>query len=116
VAFVSAFELAPAFTGEPWQDDDSDGVPNYLEFLNGTNPQDAASAVRLFTQRAGTQPRLQFHAVPGRSYVVQISDRMPPGGWLTLTNIPPASGTRTIELLDNICPTNRFYRIFSPAP
>lgn len=116
VAFVSAFELAPAFTGEPWQDDDSDGVPNYIEFLNGTNPHDAASAVRLFTQRAGTQPRLQFHAVPGRSYVVQISDRMPPGGWLTLTNIPPASGTRTIELLDNISPTNRFYRIFSPAP
>ena len=39
VALSADFPLEPGFVGQPWADDDGDGVCNYVEWLNGTNPE-----------------------------------------------------------------------------
>ncbi|HWH67944.1 MAG TPA: FAD-dependent oxidoreductase, partial [Candidatus Sulfotelmatobacter sp.] len=43
VALAADFAPDPRFNGTPWEDDDDDGVCNYVEWLNGTNPLDPLS-------------------------------------------------------------------------
>lgn len=113
VAFVSAFDLAPEFSGNPWQDDDTDGVPNYVEYLKGTDPQDAASVVRQEWQADGSGLKLRFHAAAGRSYLLQRTDSLNPPAWTTLLPVAPSPATRTVEFTDAIGTTNRFYRLIA---
>jgi hypothetical protein len=59
----------------PTADSDGDGISNRLEFLAGTNPTDAASALRTGFAMTPQGPRLTWNTVPGQIYQVeQTSD------------------------------------------
>lgn len=56
-------------------DPDLDGANNVAELVAGTDPRDAASALKLSLDLAGDRGvRLSFPARPGRSYLLQAGD------------------------------------------
>ncbi len=54
-------------------DSDGDGATDMQEFLAGTDPMDAASALKTGLQMNGAQIRLQWNARPGQSYIIEVS-------------------------------------------
>jgi hypothetical protein len=98
----------------PDGDPDHDGVNNLGEYLSGTDPHDAASALRLTaTLLAGNKVRLSWTAVPGRRYEVLYAEsfeyvfRVLPGAGF------PRVATATKEGFDDALPAGamRFYRL-----
>ncbi|HRT57984.1 MAG TPA: FAD-dependent oxidoreductase [Candidatus Paceibacterota bacterium] len=119
VAFVPAFTLDPQFSGDPWKDDDGDGICNYVEYLNGTDPGDAASFLKVELNVQSGVATLGFIAQGGRAYAIQYRDSLAGGSWLTLTNLPASDLTREVRLPDSsaMAHPSRFYRLSaSSAP
>lgn len=85
-------------------DPDGDGFGNLEEYLAGTNPQDAASLLRV-TELAGAGRVVSWQSVPGRNYQVQATTNLAApfqarsgvitayGGTTSYTNAAPV-GTR----------------------
>lgn len=69
---------------DPMADPDNDGVPNWMEFLAGTNPTNAASHLQFsgvrMTGEAG-RALLQWNVVAGRVYVVESCPDLVNGQW-----------------------------------
>jgi subtilisin family serine protease len=92
-------------------DTDHDGATDYAEFLAGTNPTNATSALHFFTpavQNTGAV-RFDWPAIPGRSYRMTSSDS-------SLTNwVPAAEWVRAngnvLSFTTNVTSGTRFYRI-----
>lgn len=117
VAFVSAFDLDPAFQGNPWQDNDSDGVPNYVEFLNGTDANDAQSVLRLRFDHTAGRVSVRFLATPGRTYLLQANDSLNPASWATVLPVTAGASTRQVEFTNSLSGPFRIYRLISsPTP
>lgn len=100
------------------QDPDHDGFSNLQEYIAGTNPQSAASRLRLesVTQTAGGV-ELQFTAAAGRSYSILYQDSLNVGAWLKLVDVAAQPATQTIVVTDSasLAQSQRFYRIVTPA-
>jgi len=81
-------------------DTDHDGMSDYAEFIAGTNPTNAASNLRFLTMTEGTNHlvTLQWSAIPGRIYQVQLSTDLhawaPVTDWLQ-AQVSPMSYTAT---------------------
>jgi len=114
VALSADFPTDPRFAGQPWADDDGDGVCNYVEWLNGTNPEDPTSFLSVHLVGASGGPTLNFQALAGTSYSVQYRQSLASGSWTKLCDI--ASSNLTYEARLPIAPTNSalFYRIVTP--
>lgn len=101
-------------------DADGDGQKNLDEYLAGTDPQSAVSALKLqVAQTTGlptTRVTLAFQAVGGKSYTIQYRDRLDAEGvWLKLGNIDPQPAATAIQVVDNNPDgTKRFYRVLTP--
>lgn len=97
-------------------DSDGDGLSNYAEYLAGTDPRDAESALRLnaLGQTSGVV-ELSFRAAAGRSYSLLHSTTLGPVSWTPLTNFPPRLTDGTFEMLVPPVPgeTQRFYRLIT---
>jgi hypothetical protein len=98
-------------------DPDGDGMTNWEEFLAGTNPQNAASALRF--QQISTQGGnvlLQFLATSNRTYSLLYKPSLNDGQWSKLTDLP-AHPTNRVVILTNAVPgdASRFYRLVTPA-
>lgn len=67
-------------------DPDHDGMSNLQEYLAGTDPNNAASNLRItsFT-RGGTYNTLMWSSQPTRFYRVQRTDALNPGSWEELS-------------------------------
>jgi hypothetical protein len=116
VSFVPAFGLRAEFTGIPWQDDDNDGVCNYVEYLNGTNPHDPASHLKIKWQWQAGASAIGFVAASGKSYTIQYREAIAGGTWLKLMDLSPTNLTREVQIPEaatNRVP-QRFYRLVSP--
>jgi len=115
VALSADFPIDPRFVGQPWADDDGDGICNYVEWLNGTNPEDPISFLSVHLVGPSVGPTLNFEALAGNSYSVQYRQSLSSGSWSHLCDI--ASSNLTYEVRLPIVPTNRalFYRIVTPA-
>lgn len=76
-------------------DADGDGLTNLQEFLAGTAPTDAASALEIqlvLTPPMGTNAVLSWPAQPGKNYQVQFSDNVAGGIWQNLVTPAQISG------------------------
>ena len=75
----------------PYADSDGDGVSNLNEFLAGTGPTNAASALRLRLQPTGQGFFLNWNTQPGLIYQVQVSTNLK--SWSSLPGMRFAPGT-----------------------
>ena len=96
-------------------DADGDGVPNWVEYLAGTDPTDPKSRLQLsgsVTQAGKAQPQMviQWLTAPGKAYEVQWSSSLSGGSWNTLAAI---SGDGTVASCSDTNPTAavRYYRL-----
>jgi len=98
-------------------DADGDGLSNLAEFTAGTNPQDAASALRVEEiTAAGSARMLSFNAVSNRTYSVLFRDDVAATGWSKLIDVPARTTNRLERLTDSQPPgPTRFYRLVTPA-
>jgi len=95
------------------EDADADGQSNRAEFLAGTDPQSAASALRAagLTAVPGNLLQFAFDSVPGKTYRLQQSDAL--GAWAdTGSDFPahPADPQTTRQFPLPALP-QRFYRV-----
>jgi hypothetical protein len=75
----------------PYADSDGDGVSNLNEFLAGTCPTNAASALRIQLQPSAQGLFLNWNTQPGLIYQVQVSTNLK--GWTSLGGMRFAPGT-----------------------
>jgi len=112
------FHSTDALVADADADPDGDGATNAQEYLAGTEPRDANSAMRIaWIQSTGVGAvGLRFTAVSNRSYTVQWRRSADSGAWTKLADIAAEPATRTITV-PHIDPleTTRFYRLTSPA-
>jgi hypothetical protein len=95
-------------------DSDGDGMTDYEEYLAGTNPNNAASVLRLGAGLEGGTPVLGFSSVSNRTYSLQGASTLP-AGWKSLTSYlaRPTNGASRFALPNS--ETNRFFRLVTPA-
>jgi hypothetical protein len=98
-------------------DPDHDGMTNLREFLSGTDPQDANSALRLRTALAGGPGLwLQFEAVAHHSYTVQTCNALTPGLWSTYTVLPMTETNRLVAVPATTTNSlGQYFRLVTPA-
>jgi hypothetical protein len=96
-------------------DPDGDGVPNWMEYLAGTNPTDPNSRLQLSgpaiqAGKAQSQKVIQWLTAPGKAYEVQWSSSLSSGSWSTLATV---SGDGTVANCSdsNITAAVRYYRL-----
>ena len=95
-------------------DPDGDGFPNWMEYLAGTNPTNAASKLRftgIQSQLVNGQSQIVLHwlTAPGKAYEVQWSSSLPGGAWNTLGTM---SGDGNVSAYtDSGTSAARFYRL-----
>jgi 3',5'-cyclic AMP phosphodiesterase CpdA len=97
-------------------DPDQDGFSNLSEYLAGTNPRDAQSALKVQLQPLGNQKyRISWPSVPGRKYQVQAATS-PFGTFADLagTNFPMRAESAFLSYEEdrrNATAGSRFYRV-----
>lgn len=104
------------FIADAGDDPDGDGLNNREEYLAGTHPNNAASALQFQPISAsGGIVILQFVAVSGRTYSVLYKPALSAAEWQKLVDVPaqPASGVVSVT---NAIGGNsvQFYRLATP--
>jgi hypothetical protein len=102
-------------TNDASADSDGDGRSNMLEYLAGTDPLSASSALASRVEPAASGGfRVSFQAQIGKTYSVQWKDALDDATWQKLVDIP--SGTaRAVEIIDpTATQATRFYRVVTP--
>ncbi len=92
-------------------DTDGDGLPDYAEFIAGTDPTNAASVFHILppaTPTNGVLP-LRWTTVPGRRYQMESSANLQT--WVTNLTWQAAPGTNMAFNATNAPGTGRFYRV-----
>jgi hypothetical protein len=103
------------------EDRDGDGMTAFQEYLAGTNPRDAASALRLMAGMPGnggiTLRWLSANSlkIPMASYQIEVCSNLTAGVWLPQTNLiirtPP---TNEVQLVAPEGTPHLFYRVTLP--
>jgi len=104
---------------DPDGDADGDGMSNLREYYAGTNPTNAASAFRLLSAtKTNNNIRLDWTAVGGHSYVVQVATNSPSGAITNFIDLSPliavgGSNETTTNYIHFGAATNRasYYRV-----
>ena len=98
----------------PNGDPDSDGFTNRQEWINGTNPRDATSALQLgVTYGPGQTLNLMLAAPAGRKFRVESSPAVGAPAWSTVREVQvSASG---VVLLDtqNVASEGQYFRVLT---
>jgi uncharacterized repeat protein (TIGR01451 family) len=97
----------------PDADADGDGLSNAEEFRAGTNPADAASAVRILAvELRGPDVVIRFASVSGRAYRLErIGDLSRPGWTEVIDRVPGTGGAVEVIDLNAASRGNCFYRL-----
>jgi hypothetical protein len=135
-AWVNSVALAPAqIISDEWRmyffgsltnalaqdnaDPDGDGMPNWQEYLAGTNPTNAFSALQFseagLAAGGGPNINLGWLTAPGRTYVLQSSPTAGGNNW-TSVNTNLGDGNPFQIVLTNHPGNARFYRIQLQQP
>jgi fibronectin type 3 domain-containing protein len=94
-------------------DPDGDGLANTQEFAAGTDPNSAASALRVSqVQPSGNDLVVSFATVVGKTYSVERSDTLQNNSWTVLqSGIAGTGGVVEITDTNAAAQPKRFYRI-----
>jgi glycosidase len=97
---------------EPAGDEDGDGQSNGAEFAAGTNPLDAASALRVASIGiSGTDVNLSVATVVGKTYLLETSSDLAAGSWEPVGGaISAVSATTEFTHSGGAGEPRRFYR------
>ena len=99
-------------------DPDGDGQSNLQEYLAGTDPNNAASVLKInfFTRNVVSRNYtvLSWNSVATRCYAVQAVPKLAGGLWTDSINLP-ILGLGSVGFTD-LDPTNEFYRIRAYRP
>jgi hypothetical protein len=98
-------------------DPDGDGLTNFQEFMAGTDPQQAGSAL-LVEQITGGQGawQLRFTAMSNHNYTVLYHNGLEAGAWSKLMDVAPRTTNGAVLVWDtNNFAGQRFYRLVTPA-
>ena len=110
--------LNPNSDADAALDDDEDGLSNQEEYLSGTDPHNAWSCLQVASVDAVDGfAVIRFTAVADKSYTIQYCESLLNGAWLKLTDVPPESNTRLVEVTDSqaIGRATRYYRLVTPS-
>jgi hypothetical protein len=112
----TAAELGDAGTSGAAADPDHDGASNLYEFVAGTDPRNAASALRINIDLVANTVRIAVSAASNRAHTLQYSENAAGGTWIDLSNYSSALTNRALFYLDPLIEgrTNRFYRVRVP--
>lgn len=102
-------------------DPDNDGVPNWKEYLAGTNPTNAQSQLRLIQTSAVTNAgfhgvRLRWLSAPGKLYQVDSSPSATATSWTPVLTDLLGDGTVREITVTNAMDRLRFYRLRVQTP
>jgi len=111
------FQLSPFYAGDADLDLDGDGFTNLEEFLNGTDPRDASTVLRISSVRqVGNTLFFEFAAAADQTYTVQMADSPATATWGRYVDVAAETFSRTVEITDSLTSHGpaRFYRIVTP--
>jgi fibronectin type 3 domain-containing protein len=96
-------------------DPDGDGLSNAQEYTAGTNPNSAASALKITqVQASGNDMVVSFPSVSGKTYRVERSDTLQSDSWATVQdNISGTGGVLQIADPGAAAQSKRFYRVIA---
>jgi hypothetical protein len=99
-------------------DPDVDGFSNLQEFTAGTNPQSAASRLKIDSivpVAGGAQ--ISFLAASNKTYSILYHGGIWTNGWTKLADVPAEPATHSVNVTDNAASgaSPRFYRLVTPA-
>ena len=116
-SWEESYNLNPYSPADASLDADLDGMSNLAEFLSGTDPRNANSALRFdsATLTSGSLV-LRFTALANRSYTVQYKPNLAGSLWEKFLDVIPGP-QRPVELIDSAPSQNqsRYYRLVTPA-
>lgn len=98
-------------------DTDGDGRTALEEFLSGTDPGDASSALRLEAGSAGSDElELRFTAVSGHSYQIERRETLEPWGWRSYSRVTAPRATSEVRIPVPRPESDAYFRLITPAP
>lgn len=112
-AWELAHRLGPASPDDARLDHDADGLTNLQEHLAGTDPNRAASVLRVLScVTTADTVRLSFTTVPGKTYDVESSPTLSSPHWTPAMAAVPATEDRLeVGLPNDLTNDVRFFRV-----
>ncbi|HXJ74963.1 MAG TPA: hypothetical protein VNM37_19055, partial [Candidatus Dormibacteraeota bacterium] len=97
-------------------DNDGDGMSNAAEYFAGTDYNDRNSSLKLAIV-GGDPTSVSFLAVSNRTYTIQYTDSLSPVPpvWQKLADVLAQPVTRTETIIDPAPSANRNYRVVTPT-
>lgn len=95
-------------------DSDGDGLTNIEEYVGGSDPASAGSALGLQAVSVNGLVSLEFFAEANRTYTIERSETMEPGSWSRLVDFPARSSSRIETVSDPVGSSHLFYRVVTP--
>ena len=99
----------------PGADPDHDGMSNLQEYLAGTDPTNALSALRLDSITLGGVCAVRFGAVSNKSYSLQYKNALGDLNWLKLSDVASRASNWTAVVTDSATNRSRYYRLVTPS-
>jgi hypothetical protein len=90
-------------------------MSNKDEFLAGTDPQNAASYLKVEQTVIPGTVNISVAAVANKTYSVQYTDDLLSGQWSKLGDIVAKPSDRVEQLTDTQWTSTRFYRVVLPG-
>ena len=107
-----AHGLNPKDPSDAGEDPDQDGMTNLQEYLAGTDPQSAASVLRISSLAAVPGGvRFEFPTVAGKQYLVEGSVKLVPGSWTPASGLITGTGASVVVTNQAAGSFGRFYRV-----